>query len=158
MNKEVEKIELHTIVKEGLEPYINAMVDYKKLCDEKDKETKEIMAKVKTLIIYFEVDHLGSTDTTYVYDKLLDYITSLEEKVEKLNKELDEATKIINIKHKAFIDTIQELTETATRIDKTIEYIEEYCIDDEFYVNLTKKEKNIIEAYNILKGEDNNGL
>ena len=40
-------------------------------------------------------------------------------------------------------------------IDKAVEYIEEYCIDDEFYVNLTKKEKNIIEVLNILKGDEN---
>lgn len=30
--------DLKKIAKEGLEPYTNAMVDYKKLCDEKDKE------------------------------------------------------------------------------------------------------------------------
>ncbi len=42
----------------------------------------------------------------------------------------------------------------AKRIDKAIKYIEEYCIDNEFYINLTKKEKNIIYALKILKGED----
>ena len=42
------------------------------------------------------------------------------------------------------------------RIEKAINYIEEYCIDDEFYVNLTKKEKCIIEVLHILKDIPNN--
>lgn len=47
-----------------------------------------------------------------------------------------------------------------TKIDKAIEYIKEYikeyCIDDESYINLTKKEKNIFEVLNILTGVDKN--
>ena len=49
------------------------------------------------------------------------------------------------------IDKMKDLQE---RMNKSIKYIEEYCIDDEFYVNLTKKEKNIIYALKILKGSD----
>ena len=49
------------------------------------------------------------------------------------------------------IDTIKDLQEIRK---KAIEYIEQYCIDDEFYINLTEKEKNIIDVYNILKGND----
>ena len=64
------------------------------------KEVKEIMNKVKSLAAYYDVDHLGNTDTRYVYDKLKDYITSLEEKVET--------------EHKAYMGTVKELTETAT--------------------------------------------
>lgn len=40
------------------------------------------------------------------------------------------------------------------RIDKAIEYIEQNCIDDEFYINLTRKEKEIIKVLYILKGSD----
>lgn len=36
------------------------------------------------------------------------------------------------------------------RIFKAIDYIKENCIDDEFYVNLTKKEKCIIKVLEIL--------
>lgn len=46
-----------------------------------------------------------------------------------------------------------EVMQLNKRIDKAIEYIEENCIDDEFYVNLTNKEKSIIEALKLLKGE-----
>lgn len=40
------------------------------------------------------------------------------------------------------------------RIDKALDHIEKYCIDDEFYVNLTNKEKNIIVVKNILNRKD----
>ena len=46
-----------------------------------------------------------------------------------------------------------EVMQLNNRIDKATNYIEENCIDDEFYVNLTNKEKSIIEALKILKGE-----
>lgn len=46
------------------------------------------------------------------------------------------------------------LNEVIERNSKAIEYIEENCIDDEFYINLTNKEKHIIEVLNILKGSD----
>ena len=52
---------------------------------------------------------------------------------------------------KRHIDRINELT---NRIDKAIEYIEQKCIDDEFYINLTRKEKEIIKVLDILKGSD----
>ena len=48
---------------------------------------------------------------------------------------------------------IDENDEKQEVIDKAIEYIKEYCIDDEFYVNLSNKEKNIKEVLNILKGK-----
>ena len=42
-------------------------------------------------------------------------------------------------------------------IEKAIEYIKKYCIDDEFYINLSDKEKAIIEVLNILQnGSDDN--
>lgn len=46
-----------------------------------------------------------------------------------------------------------EVMQLNKRIDRATKYIEENCIDDEFYVNLTNKEKSIIEALKILKGE-----
>ena len=61
-----------------------------------------------------------------IFKDILDCITDLEEE----NKQLKEDRK------------------------KAIKYIKEYCIDDEFYINLTNKEKNIIEVLNILEGSD----
>lgn len=40
------------------------------------------------------------------------------------------------------------------KIDKAIKYIKEWCIDDEFYVNLTKKEKCIFDVLSILEGKE----
>lgn len=37
-------------------------------------------------------------------------------------------------------------------IKQAIEYIEQNCIDDEFYINLTRKEKEIIKVLDLLKG------
>lgn len=39
-------------------------------------------------------------------------------------------------------------------INRAIEFIEKYCIDDEFYINLSYKEKAIFEVLKILKGID----
>jgi hypothetical protein len=41
------------------------------------------------------------------------------------------------------------------KIFKAIEYIKENCIDDEFYVNLTNKEKSIIKVLEILGDKEN---
>ena len=49
------------------------------------------------------------------------------------------------------------LKDRIIRIDKAIEYIEQNCIDDEYYINLTRKEKEIIKVLDILKGSDNDG-
>lgn len=49
---------------------------------------------------------------------------------------------------------IKEVLEQQHKIDKAIEYIKENCIDDEFYVNLTKKEKCIIDVLEILGGNN----
>lgn len=48
---------------------------------------------------------------------------------------------------------VNYITNLQERITKAIEYIKENCIDDEFYINLTNKEKNIINALKILQGE-----
>ena len=50
----------------------------------------------------------------------------------------------------------KELDKKNKIVFKAIEYIKQYCIDDEFYINLTKKEKNIIEVLDILEGEVDN--
>ena len=51
---------------------------------------------------------------------VLDYITSLEEKVET--------------EHKAYMGTVQELTETATRIDKALHRIQLLQMDGEVFI------------------------
>lgn len=53
----------------------------------------------------------------------------------------------------ALIDKNKELQQI---IDKAIEYIREYCIDDEFFINLTNKEKCIFDVLEILKEAKNN--
>ena len=77
--------------------------------------------------------------------KLANYITNLQEENERLKN---------HIQMIPYLQTVKEKEYYKLRIEKAIEYIKEYCIDDEFYVNLTKKEKNIIEILNILKGEE----
>lgn len=72
------------------------------------------------------------------YNKLKDYITNLQEKYERMKENAEILSNGYNDLEK--------------RNEKAIEYIKENCIDDEFYVNLTNKEKHIIEALNILKG------
>jgi len=73
-----------------------------------NKEVKEILEDLRNKNM--SVDDLTHNDKT----KLLDYITSLEEKIE--------------IEHKAYMGTVNELTETATRIDKAVEYINTHKI------------------------------
>ena len=71
--------------------------------------------------------------------QLLNCITNLQEKYERMKENAEILSNGYNDLEK--------------RNEKAIEYIEENCIDDEFYINLTNKEKNIIKALNILKGE-----
>lgn len=54
-----------------------------------------------------------------------------------------------------FKKVMKQITEQDKKINIAIKYIKQYCIDDEFYVNLTKKEKYIIDVLNILEGKDN---
>lgn len=82
----------------------------------------------------------------------LDLILSLktEEKDEE-NKNLKEK---LETEHKAFMGTVQELTETATRIDKALKYIEKnawFCYkDNEEVIDRVATE----ELKDILKGSD----
>lgn len=69
----------------------------------------------------------------YYFKPLLDYITNLQKRLDFM------------------IDRNDEKQE---RINKAIEYIEENCIDDEFYINLTNKEKHIIIVLNMLLGDE----
>lgn len=56
--------------------------------------------------------------------------------------------KISNLEYK-----ITTLENYKSRCEKAIEFINKYCIDDEFYINLSYKEKAIIEVLNILQNE-----
>lgn len=47
------------------------------------------------------------------------------------------------------------LEEKELLINVVINYIKANCIDDEFYINLSNKEKCIIKALNILEGKEN---
>lgn len=73
---------------------------------------------------------------------LSDYITNLQ----KENRTLKELNACVGCNNNP---------DYKSRIDKAVEYIKEYCIDDEFYINLTNKEKHIIEVLNILQSENN---
>ena len=81
-------------------------------------------------------------DYKIAYENVMVANKMLEDEREMLTKENFEWYK----RYKKLVD----------RIEKAINYIEEYCIDDEFYVNLTKKEKCIIEVLHILKDIPNN--
>ena len=53
----------------------------------------------------------------------------------------------------ANLKLVNELEDYKSRCEKAVEFIEKYCIDDEFYINLTYKEKAIFEVLNILNGK-----
>lgn len=99
-----------------------------------NKEIKEILDKLKNHIEGIRYANL----TKYELRILLDYITNLEQENEIRQQDINNLT--------------YQLAKEKTRIDKAIKHIKEYCIDDEFYINLTNKEKNIIDVLNILQG------
>lgn len=102
------------------------------------------------------------------YHQLLDFIINLQEE----NKHLDEVNCKLrrnieklkntnkNLKEELILMVKDDEKSQETIIkqaeikNKAIKYLKEYCIDDEFYINLTNKEKNIIEVLNILEGSD----
>lgn len=69
----------------------------------------------------------------------------------KLNEELKQKVNNLQKENKELKDNLEV-------IDKAIEFIDKYCIDDEFYINLTYKEKAIIEVKKILQGSDKDVL
>lgn len=75
------------------------------------------------------------------------------------NKELQETIEELELENEKLVCEIKygirQYEDLQKTIDKAIEHIEEYCIDDEFYINLTNKEKHIFNVLDILKGEDN---
>lgn len=101
-----------------------------------NKEVKEILNEIG----YHQHIHEHLTLNPKELDILKDHITSLEQKLET--------------EHKAFMGTVQELTETATRIDKALKCIDEnawFCYkDNEEVIDRVAAE----ELINILKGSD----
>lgn len=90
-----------------------------------NKEVKEIIDDIKDFIKDKKQIVCYGKETMKI---LLDYITSLEEKLET--------------EHKAYMGTVKELTETATRIDKALK-----CIDDTNWVCYKdKKLKDILKG------------
>ena len=75
---------------------------------------------------------------------------NLKKEIERLKEENDILCSIANGEK----EKEEKILELINRINKAIEYIEEHCIDDEFYINLSNKEKGIIDVLNILKGVD----
>lgn len=63
---------------------------------------------------------------------------------------LDANTKLLDNKK----ELEKQLLEKDKIINNAINIIKEYCIDDEFIVNLSKKEKAIIKVLNILEGKE----
>lgn len=107
--------------------------DINYLREKLEKETKEEL--IEDVIL-----------TTKTYANALNMIANLQKENEMLIK-----PKIVNWEnaHKIIVKSPEQ-----ARIDKAIEYIKEYCIDDEFYVNLTKKEKCIFDVLSILEGKE----
>lgn len=105
-------------------------------------EIKEILEYLKDIKTYSR-DEIGYYKDLYgsQIDVLLEYITNLHEEIERQEKS------------QVILDN--QNAELQGRIDKAIEYIKEHCIDDDFYINLTNKEKHIFDVLNILQGEDN---
>ena len=103
-------------------------------------DIKETLEDVKR-----HLDYVEATKQCSIRDNemkaMYDYITNLQEENERLKEILYWKQIENNIFYKA-------------RCEKAIEYIKENCIDDEFYINLTNKEKNIIKVLDILEGEE----
>lgn len=83
-------------------------------------------------------------------DELEEKDEELEEKDYEIYRLRDERDK--NLDNVMFLSKVND--EKQEVIDKAIEFIDKYCIDDEFYINLTYKEKAIIEVKKILQGDD----
>ena len=126
------------------------------------EEIKEILEDVKR-----HLDYVEATGQCSIRDNemkaMYDYITNLQEEVNKLTAESTEwESKCYDLqeeierqsKAQVILDNqITEMFKYKQRIEKAVEYIKENCIDDEFYINLTNKEKNIIKVLDILKGD-----
>ena len=105
------------------------------------------------------------------YDKedLVNTCVNLKQYKEHLRKEVNKSYIVCNEKDKE-IERLKSLWETDKQswnelmaeketeierlnniINESINYIKENCIDDEFYVNLTNKEKGIIDVLTILQ-------
>ncbi len=102
-------------------------------------ETKEILDI--TLEYLKRIDETRNIKVLTINETkiLLDHITNLQEENEKLKN-------FKNFYREKFISNF-------CAKNRAIKYIKENCIDDEFYINLTNKEKHIIQALDILQGE-----
>lgn len=104
-------------------------------------------------------------------DYTLNYITNLQQELIIMVKDDEKSQETIirltkeNERLKYQLEVQQDLTIKnrlrkhiyKSRCEKAIEFIKKYCIDDEFYINLSYKEKAIIEVLNILQnGSDDN--
>ena len=94
-------------------------------------------------------------------DNLWEYIPNLQKENEELKERIHDLLldntdyKLENERLNKQYDLMENsLDRKQGLIDKVIRYIEENCIDDEFYLNLTNKEKHIIVALNMLLGEE----
>ncbi len=73
---------------------------------------------------------MSNEELSNVIDKAEDEYQKLKDKVIEQRLEIERLNNIIN---------------------KAIKYIKEHCIDDEFYINLSNKEKGIIDVLTILE-------
>jgi len=73
---------------------------------------------------------VSNEELSNVIDKAEDEYQKLKDKVIEQRLEIERLNNIIN---------------------KAIKYIKEHCIDDEFYINLSNKEKGIIDVLTILE-------
>ena len=78
----------------------------------------------------------------------------LENEVADNKLRLEELTTMVRDDERSqetIIRLTKENKDYKSRCEKAIGYINKYCIDDEFYINLSNKEKAIIEVLNILQ-------
>lgn len=139
-------------IKEILELYKNEDIEYYNLVS--DLGYDKLLNYIIKLQYYYN-------DNVNDYEKLIIKYSNLQEENKKLkyhiekdnNVSLAKYNKLKNEKEQLEL-TLSVLKDNRLIIKKAIEYIKEYCIDDEFYINLTNKEKHIIDVLNILKGEE----
>lgn len=108
----------------------------------------DYIGHLKELCDKYEEEH-NTKFNEWVFDKREN--ERLTQGVTLLTNKLIDMKKERNMFKNSFETMSKNYFEEKSRNEKAIKHIKEYCIDDEFYINLTNKEKNIIDVLNILQ-------
>ena len=117
------------------------------------KDINEIMIDLKKVADkqYYVEDLFCYEECQTLYDFILNLQKHYNDNQIKYSNLQEKYKKSCETYQQALDETMSEKIDLEDKIKKAIEFIDEYCIDDEFYINLTYKEKAIIEVKEILK-------